>query len=220
MNDTLTGDPLMIVPIFNHPNVEPGDPVESLCYEVHGGDNVFFNLISDECTSVNAYYEKVATPNSDIDLNVVTKIGVRAVGNSSDQCWDIEVDLDNCTVTVDGFSPTSLSFDGIRVKQYSRNSSRIRISVPNCAGLMLVMWLFCQTGHIDDPDTPSTSYEVDFLRFVVMRGLNLSPRSHGLIGKCTTYSYYIVSTMRTLHNNIILPLEISSFCLKTIQTIL
>jgi hypothetical protein len=35
VNDTLTGDPLLTVPILTDPNVEPGDDIESLCYEVH-----------------------------------------------------------------------------------------------------------------------------------------------------------------------------------------
>ena len=180
MNDTLTGDPLMIVPIFDKPDVEPGDPVESLCYEVHGEDGEFFNLISDRCTSVNAYYEKAT---SEIDLNVVTRIGVKAVGRSGNRCWDIEVSLDDCIATVDGVIQTSISFDGIRVKKHT-NTSRIRISVPNCASHMLVMWVYCQPGQVPDPESPTTTYSIQFLRLVVMRGLNLSPESHGLIGTC------------------------------------
>lgn len=180
MNDTLTGDPLMIVPIFTDPDVKAGDEIESLCYEVHGRDDTFFNLISDRCTSVNAYYQKVVTPSSAINLNVVTRIGVRAVGERS--CWNIDINLDNCTTTVNGMVSETPSFDGIKVKQFSTDESRIRVSVPNCASSHLVMWVFCQTGHISDPDTPSESYTVHFLRFVITRGLNLSPSSHGLIG--------------------------------------
>ena len=180
MNDTLTGDPLMVVPIFDKPDVEPDDPVESLCYEVHGEDGSYFNLISDRCTSVNAYYEKAT---SEIDLNVVTRIGVKAVGRSGSGCRNIEVRLDDCMAKVDGIFRTSFSFDGIRVKKHN-NTARIRISVPNCASHKLVMWVNCQPGQVPDPESPTTTYSIQFLKFVVMRGLNLSPESHGLIGMC------------------------------------
>ena len=178
MNDTLTGDPLMTVPIFTDPNVEPGDDIESLCYEVHGEDGAYFNLISDGCTSVNAYYQEAVTPSENIDLNVVTQIGVRARGNSS--CWDIQVNLDTCSATVNGAPLVGNSFDGIYVKPYA-SSSRVRISVPNCADTMLVMWVFCRSGQVEDPVTWDY-FDINFIRFVVMRGLNLNEQSHGLIG--------------------------------------
>ena len=178
MNDTLTGDPLLTVPILTDPNVEPGDDIESLCYEVHGDDGSYFNLISDECTSVNAYYQEAVTPSPNIDLNVVTQIGVRARG--TDSCWDIQVNLDTCSATVNGGALLSNSFDGISVKPYA-SSSRVRISVPNCGDTMLVMWVFCREGQVEDPVT-WVYYDITFIRFVVMRGLNLNEQSHGLIG--------------------------------------
>jgi hypothetical protein len=180
VNDTLTGDPLLTVPIWTDPNVAPGDDVQSLCYEVHGEDGAYFNLISDECTSVNAYYQTASTPSPNIDLNVVTQIGVRAVGNND--CWDIQVNLDStCSVTVNGTIPLSTDFDGITVKRYP-TSSRVRISVPNCADTQLVMWVFCRKGEVEDPMT-WVYYNIDFLRFFVTRGLNLKEESHGLIGQ-------------------------------------
>ena len=181
VNDTLTGDPLMTVPILTDPNIQSIDDVPSLCYEVHGEAGAYFNLISDGCTSVNAFYEEAVTPSPNIDLNVVTQIGVRAVGESGD-CWDIQVGLDGCTATVNGDGPPSGSFDGIRVKQYA---SRVRISVPNCADNKLVMWVFCRKGQVEDPVT-WVYYNVSFIRFVVMRGLNLDESSHGIIGEHNT----------------------------------
>ena len=184
MNDTLTGDPLMTVPIFDDPMVMPGDPISSLCYEVHGEANAYFNLISDECTSVNAFYQAVSTPSPNIDLNVVTQIGVRAVGDSS-TCWNIQVNLDGmCSVSVDGGPVPAVTFDGISVKRYV-NSSRVRISVPNCGDTMLVMWVFCKDGRVEDPVTWEF-FDISFIRYVVMRGLNLDEKSHGLIGKHTS----------------------------------
>ena len=179
VNDTLTGDPLLTVPIWTDPDVGPGDPIESLCYEVHGEDGAYFNLISDECTSVNGYYQEAVTPSNNIDLNVVTQIGVRARGESA--CWNIEVNLTTCSATVNGAALTGNNFDGIYVRSYA-TSSRVRISVPNCASNnMLVMWVFCRSGQVEDPVT-LVDFDIRFIRFVVMRGLNLNERSHGLIG--------------------------------------
>ena len=180
VNDTLTGDPLMTVPLFDDPNVNPGDPISKLCYEVHGEANAYFNLISDECTSVSAFYQTASTPSPNIDLNVVTQIGVRAVGNS-DSCYNIQVNLDGaCSATVNGDPATNNTFDGITVRQYPR-SRRVRISVPNCADTMLVMWVFCRDGEVEDPVT-WVYFDVTFIRYVVMRGLNLNEQSHGIIG--------------------------------------
>ena len=67
----------------------------------------------------------------------------------------------------------------------------MRISVPNCAPTDLVMWVFCTSGRTEDPYTWKY-YEFDFIRFVVMRGLNLDPTSHGLIGKPLLISCIII----------------------------
>ena len=178
VNDTLTVDPMLTFPIWTTSDMEPGDNIESLCYEVHGENGSYFNLISDECTSVNAYYQEAVTPSPHLNLNVVTQIGVRARGNN--RCWDIQVNLDNCSATVNGGPLLGNSFDGISVKLFT-SSSRVRISVPNCADTMLVMWVFCRSGQVEDPVTWDY-FDVSFIRFVVMRGLNLNEQSHGLIG--------------------------------------
>ena len=184
MNDTLTGDPLLTVPILTgQSNESSSSDAPSLCYEVHGRANEYFNLISDECTSVNAYYEKVQSNSSNIDLNVVTQIGVRAIGVNG-TCSNIEVGLDGCQVSINGAlitNTTNVVMDGLRIR-WSVNGSRVRIAVPNCADTMLVMWVFCSSGRVEDPVTWEYYY-VNFIRFVVMRGLNLNELSHGLIGK-------------------------------------
>ena len=175
----------MTVPIWSNLNVEPSSEIESLCYEVHGKNREYFNLVSDECTSVNAYYQEAVTPSENIDLNVVTSIGVRARGRNS--CWNIRVNLENCSATVND-TPllTGSTFDDITVRPYP-SSSRVRISVPNCADNMLVMWVFCRAGEVEDPVT-WVYYPIRYIRFVVMRGLNLNERSHGIIGMCQSRS--------------------------------
>ena len=185
VNDTLIRDPLMTVPIFTDLNVRQGDPISSICYEVHGAANTFFNLITDECTSVNAHYQEAVTPSPSIDLNVVTQIGVRTVGDSG-ACWNIQVDLNMCMVSVNGEGIVTNTFDGISLKRY--NAHRVRISVPNCGDTMLVMWVMCRNGSVEDPVTWEY-FNINFIRFVVMRGLNLNERSHGLIGNHSVVLY-------------------------------
>ena len=194
MNDTLTGDPLMTVPILTDPDVEPGDDVASLCYEVHGEADAYFNLISDQCTSVNAYYQDSGIPNPDITLNVVTKIGVRAIvtNDGGYNCINIKVELNLCKAfVVDDIGDDDISLltggvyinGAVKVKTYP-TSQRVRISVPNCSPSSLVMWVYCKNGSMADPDPASdVRYSFSFLRFVVMRGFNLNENSHGLIGK-------------------------------------
>ena len=172
VNDTLTGDPLMTVPI----SIE-NDVITSLCYEVHGEADKFFNLISDTCVSVNSHYEKAAIDNENITLNIVDSIGVLAYDQGI--CVNIGVSLKNCQASVNGANVSRYNNNGISVRSFN---NRVRISVPNCAPTDLVMWIFCTSGKTEDPYTWKY-YEFDFIRFVVMRGLNLDPTSHGLIGK-------------------------------------
>ena len=187
VNDTLTDDLLITVPIYD---ILPGDPLSSLCYEVRGESNHFFNLISDGCTSVNAYYERANTSSPNNTLNVITQIGVRAVGNNG-VCTNIAVNLHrNCEALVNGGPPASGPVDGIHVKRYA-SSSRVRISVPNCGDTTLVMWVFCKSGQIQDPTTLAY-YPINFIRYVVMRGVSLNEKSHGLIGNyCILYKLCI-----------------------------
>ena len=94
----------------------------------------------------------------------------------------LEVDLATCTATVDDIVTNNTIMDGIRVRQ---SGSRVRIAVPNCADTLLVMWVFCDRGQVEDPVT-WVYYDVSFIRFVVMRGLNLNEVSYGLIGSHST----------------------------------
>ena len=179
VNDTLTGDPLMTVPIRYPQNIQQGDVINSLCYEVHGEEGKFFSLISDNCTAVNAHYAKANISSPNIDINVVDAIGVKAVGDD-DACREIRVGLSDCQATVNGadISGTYQS-GGISVREYN---GRVRIAVPNCADNRLVMWVFCKDGITEDPVT-WVNYPFRHIRFVVTRGLNLNEQSHGIIGK-------------------------------------
>ena len=171
----------MTVPILTDMSPLAGDEITTLCYELHGEADKFFSLISDECTAVNAHYAKADINSTNVDLNVVDAIGVRAVDNAVPAvCRNIRVGLSDCLATVDGVPISGIyQRDGITVREYN---GRVRIAVPNCADNHLVMWVFCMTGITEDPVT-WVDFPFRMIRFVVTRGLNLDEESHGIIGK-------------------------------------
>ena len=148
----------------------------SLCFEIHGEANQYFNLVSDDCISVNARYARL-----DQYFNIIDQIAIRAVDDAS-MCRNISVDLDTCLPTMDGVQLTSnFRENGVFVRIYP---NRVRVSVPNCNGTShLVMNVICQRNlTLLDPFTYEPS-KVDMIKFVITRGKNLNENSHGLMGK-------------------------------------
>ena len=150
----------------------------SLCYEIHGAADEYFNLVTDECISVNSHYAAASS-----SLNVISQIAVRAVDDVG-QCKNILVDIDGCTASVGGAALDATGrymSNSISVRRYP---NRVRISVPNCDELTVVMWVFCESRTMDDPESSTGTVTADMIKFVVMRGLNFGHRdAHGLIGK-------------------------------------
>ena len=168
MNDTIAGEPLMTVPlnVRNRTGVE----VLSLCYQVNGAAGKYFNLVSDRCVSVNAHYAAVESSRRFI----IDSIAIRAVDNLG-QCKNISVGVQECRATVNNVQvPFRYSSGGISIRVYP--SRRVRISVPNCADVNLVMWVHCLNAIID-------SLPVQMIRFVIARGFNLDETSHGILGR-------------------------------------
>ena len=152
----MIGDPLFTVAL--------PDNNASMCYQIHGEGGKFFNLISDTCTSVNALFS--ALPN-DSRINRMSEIGIYA-RDTSGSCAQIQINLDECLGFIGGMPYTSTySQNSISVRPYP---NRWRVSVPNCGSMQAVMWIFCDS-------------EPDMLRFQIARGDNLTPTSHGLLGK-------------------------------------
>lgn len=177
VNDTVSGDPVMTVPIFvsEEQLAIIGAERLSLCYEVHGESDKWFNLVSDQCASVNSHYVGVGER-----LNIIDDIAVRAV-NDRGQCVNISVEVNGCLARVDGFPMERYSSGGISVRRFS---NRVRISVPNCNELMLVMWVMCERREFKYVDDIGSSVIRHAIKFVVMRGLNYGHRiAHGLLGK-------------------------------------
>ncbi len=178
----------MTVPLFveNKSAIMPllgENDIVHLCFEVHGQKDAYFNLVSDDCVSVNAHYEQIAPGE---DINIVDDISIRAVA-SDNSCHNIEVLLDQCTASVDGVVINDMySMNDIVVRKYP---SRVRIAVPNCGPTKgLVMWVICQTqtfwstSRTNDDGTEFT-FQGEAIRFVVARGLNLRVASHGILGE-------------------------------------
>ncbi|XP_064387505.1 uncharacterized protein LOC135335846 isoform X3 [Halichondria panicea] len=165
-NDTIIGDPLYSASLTKL----NGGP-DNLCYEVRGSDSQNYNLISDECVSVNALYQAMDIPEFG---NIMGTIGVRAATNDQ-RCYNIRVEREGCRALVSGgvaepaVIESTFASGGISVRRYP---NRVRISTPNCDQVTLVMWVRCVTREGQD-----------MLDFAVSRGANLRPTSHGLLGQ-------------------------------------
>ena len=109
-------------------------------------------------------------------LNIIDQIAVRAA-NSLGQCVNnIAVDLGSngeCVTSVGGTRVATnyngmVSSNRISVRAYSH---MVRISVPNCENVRLVMRVYCEVQN-----------GVNMIRYRINRGYNLRPTSHGLLG--------------------------------------
>ena len=171
----MIGDPLFTVPYLTD-NLER----TNFCFEIHGKSDSFFNLVSDSCVSINAQYSGVAG-----GLNVISSIGIRAEGEDG-LCRNVQVDLDGCSASVGmGENLNSLngqlfSMGGISVKP---GNDRVRVSVPNCDNLRLILWVICERG------------DIDMIRFQIARGLNLRPTSHGLLGEFLSLFHLLIKPL-------------------------
>lgn len=180
-NDTLIGDPLLTVPLPEQSLVAVNNiNSASLCYEIHGRADTWFNILSDGCVSVNAHYFRF-----DDNFNFVDRIAIRAVDENGD-CKNILIDLNGCSATVDGQLITqenNYCQQGVFVRP-NQQRNRVRVSVPNCNETSsLVMWTVCQRNTFMDPFDMMQSFTVDMIKFVIARGSNLGASSHGIIGK-------------------------------------
>ena len=175
VNDTVVGDPLLTVPLPSIQDLGIGIDSASLCFEIHGERDKYFNLVTDKCVSVNAHYFTVTDY-----LNGINIIAVRAVNNNG-QCKNISVNLQGCSASVDGVVlTTNYRSHGIFVRRYP---DRVRISVPNCnLSSTLVMWAICQNNTLTDPFTEE-QFAARMIKFVIARGLNLNESCHGLLGR-------------------------------------
>ena len=145
----------------------PGDL--SLCYEIHGDADKWFNFISDKCLSLNAYYKEGVVFNR--TGHVIRQLAVLSE-DLNGVCRQVLMIMDDagvCSVTVDGSEVNVSNSGGLMV---NKNRNRIRVSVPNCDNHMVVMWASCEEF-----------FGTSMMKVVVSRGFNLRPTSHGFLGK-------------------------------------
>ena len=176
-NDTINGDPYFSVPL-NIPKeqlkaLRPRIEKLSLCYEVHGENRRWFNLVTDECVTVNSRFRAFSRGH-----NIIDDVCVKAVDDEN-HCVKICVSIYYCAATVNGVHLRYMerySSGGVSVRRYT---NRVRISVPNCADLTFIMWVICQREH-DLGNYPAG----DMIKLVITRGLNFGHRhAHGLLGE-------------------------------------
>ena len=89
------------MPIPNICEIGIGVDSASLYFEIHGERDSYFNLVTDECVSVNAHYFAVTDY-----LNGIDSISMRAVDNAG-QCKNISVNFQGCSASVDGVTLTT-----------------------------------------------------------------------------------------------------------------
>ena len=160
-----------------------GSPPVSLCYELHGKRDSYFNLISDTCLSVNAHY---ITPFAGLPINVIDQISVVATDQANDNVR-ISVDLSGCTARVDGVEIARLYYnEGILVRRFP---SRVTISTSNCQEQAVVMRVFCHSGNLSADG--ENFLETDMIRLVVGRNVSLTETSHGIVGMCACVHVHV-----------------------------
>ena len=152
-----------------------------MCYEVHGYAGKYFNLVSDRCLSVNAFFSEL--PGSS-KINRMSEIGV-LTRNNENECVRIKVDVNGCIGSLVGRGNiTSVYRDkGINIGPY-RN--RWRVSVPNCGMTQVVLYIFCDS--------------TDMLRFHIARGNNLASTSHGLLGESSSPCLKTAPVISTIYH--------------------
>lgn len=114
--------------------------------------------------------------------NIINAIGILA-SDEDDRCHTIDIVQDqstgHCRTIINNGSMLQVgdtfNMEGVRVMQ--RMATRVRIGVPNCERVPLIMWVTCQ----------NISREL-MMRFDISRAVNLRPSSHGLLGKLISIS--------------------------------
>lgn len=190
VDDTVVADPLISVHLLLPPELAK----TSLCYEFHGLSNKYFNLLSNNCTSINAHYAAVPDHPS---VNVVDEIAIRTT-DLANQCVDISIDVE-CSVSVNGVpvEPNQVrSKNGVKVTRYG--GAEVRVTVPGCGGgQSLGVQVDCQSGTLFDRNDGGRFAAVRTMRVAVRRGLvEGGGGSHGLLGTC--FKGAIVSSPRPM----------------------
>ncbi len=168
--DTVTGDPLFTIPLLLSGNdlSQIGSKEVFLCYEVHGDSKQHFNLVTDQCLSINALFTAVVPK-----IDVITSVGIQAINDKGD-CVSILVERKDCSVSIGGEKMVdTFANAGIYVQ---RSDEEVFISVPNCGGNPAIR-LRCISRNLGNS-------QGDLINLIIMRGQGIGGRrAHGLIGE-------------------------------------
>lgn len=166
----MIGDPLFEAPLLIVGNSEK----LSLCYEVHGHPDTYFNLISHECIFVNALYTQIH------DLNVISQIGIRAVTNNGRDYVSVTVTQEDggCTTVWklnNGrnwvANPGRKWRDVGDVHIHQPDGNHVSIAVITCEQEPLMMFVAC------------TNANPPMIRFSIAHETNFRSPTHGLLGE-------------------------------------
>ena len=181
----IMGDAVFTVPLpsDNDYSDQPDFTEGALCYEVQGKTGYIYILISDQCDTVNSFYNKTTMKSR---ANLIKAISVIVDGESG-ECHRVKVKRHHCHVYVDG-NPLNGTFDsdGIRV-QASNHGNKNFVSLPNCleGGLPgMTLNISCSQAEGEEALELQVTY-VDGVRST----------SHGLLGKihiCITYTILLI----------------------------
>ena len=174
ISDVLSGDPLFAVSVY--PQLDsPLGRLVSLCYQIHGDGNTYYNLLTTEYTSVNGLWSGITD-----SLNLLTKIGVQAISTTG-QCHRILVDLNQCAVSIDGDLFTSDFQTNLTTEDLiERNNNEILITLTN-GDHPLRLEVECKTRTVFNGEDNVTA---SMLQLKVIRARNdLNSFSHGLMGQ-------------------------------------
>lgn len=197
VDDTVVADPLISVRLALPSELSTA----SLCYEFHGLADKYFNLLSNNCTSINAHY--AAAP-AHPTVNIVDEIAIRTA-DLADHCVDISVNL-GCAVSVNGVraEPNQVySMSGVKVTQYG--GAEVQVSVPGCrGGQSLGVQVYCQSGTLFDVQDGGR-FTTRTMKVVVRHSLSVAGGggSHGLLGmNARVASYYTPLSPQTSLKNV------------------
>lgn len=175
MTDVVVGDPVFFASLTLSESSVLEEPL-GLCFQIHGEEETNYNLLTTPCTSVTGRWTAVTST-----LNVITSISVSVV--SDEECTSVHVNLDSCTVIMDGDIVVGSNGNytisaGVSVSRM--DDSLVEISVPNCEEA-LVLRVLCETRRVFDHETKKHR-DVDMLKFSVTRSVPGAVPAHGLFG--------------------------------------
>ena len=176
-DSNIRADPLFTVPLSGHINIP------SLCYEVYGMADKYFNILSDQCVSVNAHYSEVKKVGHGATrpLHIIDKIAIRAVDNVTSQCIDVVIEANNhtCLLSVNGAI--------LRHGHFSKGDMHISyfltravLSLSNCDNGKIVFAVQCKR------------LPTNFLELEIENGEGITLSSHGLVGMYSFYSLLLL----------------------------